>query len=512
MVQNGWQSPPTTSEPAASWDGLSPPWELPRPRAPLAGDAQPLRLRRWPAVLSAVLIGLWVTTALVPPDHYGPDCGGRPTIAVAFGGSTADADFAGWCESVAQSYLWFQTVTMLIAPAVILGWWWRGYRRARRSPMSVGPGLLDRDGPRLWPLIVGGLLVLLAVTWSFAPVDEDYEYSCDVRPLIALAVGLEDAAPAVCRALARDEMTGVPLWSLLMGLPLLVWGERGRRRAATPGRRAGGHALLDSGGRAVRGDSGDGEVSDEGPPLTASGRMLARAPTQSLGPVSPVPWADGSPLAPAGDHARLPRAHRNAAAAHAVPAEARMPPPALHDPATQEALSRYRSRSSTLLLLVPAMLSVAAASLAAFSFIAANDVVGGLAVGVAVVCFVAGIVGLARGRKMRSLLSKHAWELVPARVGYGISGRSVVLLPPTSSTGATGAPSEAFIVWASRQRFADLVGHDDVLVAGRKPGRAFVVSPPGEPQLMIARRALLPFMAKAQASTFSEGMPPSCPM
>jgi hypothetical protein len=166
---------------------------------------------------------------------------------------------------------------MLIAPAVLLGWWWRGYRRARRSPTSVRPGLLHRKGPRLWPLIVGGLLVLLAFTWSFAPVDEDYQYSCDVRPLITLAAGLEDAAPAVCRDLARDEMTGVPLWSLVLGLPLLAWGDRGRRKAATPGRRAGGHTLLASGGRAARGHSGGGEVADEGPPLTGSGRMLTRA-------------------------------------------------------------------------------------------------------------------------------------------------------------------------------------------------------------------------------------------
>jgi hypothetical protein len=244
--------------------------------------------------------------------------------------------------------------------------------------------------------------------------------------------------------------------------------------------------------------------SGAGPPRSST------SPEQSLSSVSPVPWNDGSPpwLTSSGDRARPRRAHRQAAAAHAVPAEARVPPPALHDPATREALRRYRKHSRKLLLLALAMFSVAAASLAAFSFIA-DDVVGGLAVGVAVVCFVAGIVGLARGRRMGSLLSKHAWELVPARVGHGVSGRPVVLLPPTASTGATGAPSEAFIVWASIQRFADLVGHDDVLVAGRSPGRAFVVSPPGEPQLMIARRALLPFMAKAQASTFTEGMPPT---
>jgi hypothetical protein len=205
-------------------------------------------------VLSAALLGLGVTTALIPTSHSGPGCGDRPTIAVAFGGSTADADVAGWCESVAQSFLWFQTVTMLIAPAVLLGWWWRGYQRARRSPTSVRPCLLHRSGPRLWPLIMGALLVLLAVTWSFAPVDEDYQYSCDVRPLITLAAGLEDAAPAVCRDLARDEMTGVPLWSLGLGVPLLVWGDRGRRNAARPDRRTHG-AFLSLLTRAPRGVS-----------------------------------------------------------------------------------------------------------------------------------------------------------------------------------------------------------------------------------------------------------------
>jgi hypothetical protein len=235
MAEPGWQPPSAATGFPASGDGQPPPWELPRQRPVPADSARPLRLRRWPVVLCAVLIGLWVTTALTPSARY--YCGDRPTIAVAFGGGTADADFAGWCESLAQNYLWFQTVTMLIAPAVILGWWGRGYRRGRRSPTPVRPGLLHRNGPRLWPLIVGAMLVLLALTWSFLPVDDDYRYSCDVRPLVTLAVGLEDDARAVCRGLARDEMTGVPLWSLLLGLPLLAWGDRGRRNAARPDRR-----------------------------------------------------------------------------------------------------------------------------------------------------------------------------------------------------------------------------------------------------------------------------------
>jgi hypothetical protein len=193
-------------------------------------------LRRWPLVLSVALIGLWVPLALVPTGHRGPNCGGKAPLLVAVSGSSAGADVEGLCQSIAQSYLSFHTVTLLIAPAVILGWWLRGYRRARHAPAS--DTLLDRGGPRIWPAVLGLLVIGLALGSMFLPIDEDTGYGCGARPMVALAVGTEGEAPGSCQDSARDAMVGLSGLPLAIGVPLLVWGDRGRRNAARAGKRS----------------------------------------------------------------------------------------------------------------------------------------------------------------------------------------------------------------------------------------------------------------------------------
>src|SRR5262245_54705216 len=198
-------------------------------RLPIPAPSYRGRVRRRILItVGVVLFGFGAVVVAAPVAGYdaGRSCGSAPLAALALGLDTSAPGDGEWCRSEGLFDGLFGLEFLL--PGALLLWW--QWRRARREPF--GPPIWPRW--RRIPVTVGVLLVGLGALIVLTPTDgADAGRSCGSAPSVAMALGLDTAAPGDgewCRSEGQTDALIGTLVFVLPGALLLAWQWRRARR------------------------------------------------------------------------------------------------------------------------------------------------------------------------------------------------------------------------------------------------------------------------------------------
>src|SRR5262245_42487795 len=199
-------------------------------RLPIPAPSYRGRVRRRILItVGVVLFGFGAVVVAAPVAGYdaGRSCGSAPLVASALGLDTAAPGDGEWCRSEGLFDALFG-LEFLLPGALLLWSQWRRARRARREPFE----------PPIWPrwrrilVTVGALLVGLGALIVLTPTDgADAGRSCGSAPSVAMALGLDTAAPGDGEWCRSEGQTDALIGTLVFLLPAALLLACHRRRA-----------------------------------------------------------------------------------------------------------------------------------------------------------------------------------------------------------------------------------------------------------------------------------------